>query len=252
MTPELLTFISNFIHLEEVDSTNLEAKRLVRQGHNENFVVIADSQTGGRGRGKNVWWSGNDSLTFTMSLGSLPERRIAEIPLVIGLAVQKVLQAILVETDVMVKWPNDIMADSRKICGILCEIEKGTNGKTKVLIGVGINVNDSMEDVPEAIKNIYVSIYELLGSEIDKTQLFSDLLTAFKQHISTFCTNGFLHFMPDWDTCDFLKNRLVEVDGQKGYVVGVSGTGRLRLLVGSDVFEVISGTVSLLNAKAQQ
>jgi len=246
MTPELLGFISNFMHLEEIDSTNLEAKRLVKQGHNENFVVIADSQTGGRGRGGNVWWSGKDSLTFTMSLGNLPELRIAEIPLVIGLAVQKVLQPILLGTEVMVKWPNDIMADSRKICGILCEVENGNDGNAKVLIGVGVNVNDSAEDVPDAIKNIYVSMHELLGRKLDKTQLFSDLLMAFKRHMETFCRRGFVHFMSDWDMCDFLKNRFVEVDKQKGYAVGVSERGRLRLLVDNDMREIISGTVNLL------
>jgi len=246
MTHELLEFIGSFIHLEEVDSTNLEARRLVKQGYNGNFVVIADSQTGGRGRGGNVWWSGRDSLTFTMSLGNLPERRIAEIPLVIGLAVQKVLRPILAEAEVLVKWPNDIMADSKKICGILCEVENGTDGNTKVLVGVGLNVNDSTEDVPEAIKNIYVSMHELLGRKFDKTQLFADLLMAFKGHMATFHRRGFAHFMPEWDMCDFLKNRLIEVDKQRGYAVGVSESGRLRLLVDNDVREIISGTVSLL------
>jgi len=251
VNPEILTFVNKFIHLDEVDSTNLEAKRLAKKAPAANFVVIAERQTAGKGRGGNVWWSGRDSLSFTLSLKMRPEINIIEIPLVIGLSVRSVLQSLLDQASVHVKWPNDIMANAKKICGILCESVHDVDGNERVFIGVGINVNDSIEAAaPESIKGLSTSTYDILGKKLDKNSLLADLLMEFKKRLDELSSFGFSHFMKDWEKHDYMKDRFVEVvypeHVVRGRVLGISKSGFLCILSENKTVEIMSGTVNLI------
>ncbi len=253
MSPEVFTFISECIYLDKVGSTNIEARRLLSAGPvRGNVLLIADNQSDGKGRGVNRWWSGDGSLAFTLILNRSvsAHKQLIKIPLVVGLSIQKVLQEFLSEP-VRVKWPNDVMVGSKKICGILCESDKDIDGNNRIIVGIGLNVNDSSDGAPEAIRPLITTMYDLLGKEIDKTLLLSQILLGIKKDLHALSCHGFSHFMQSWEISDFLKNRLIEVEDAKtvlaGHALGVTREGLLRLMLrDNSVKEIISGSIKLL------
>lgn len=154
----------NFIHLEETDSTNSHISRNLAEIPSPTMVTAA-SQTAGRGQRGNSWESEpGANLTFSMLFrpDHFPARRQFAISEAAALAIADAIAEYGVETKV--KWPNDIYAGDRKICGILIENSLTGMELTHTIIGAGINVNQSrfLSDAPNP-----VSIFQLTGKKTD-------------------------------------------------------------------------------------
>ena len=130
----------NILRFETLDSTNTEAARQARQGAAEGVCVVADEQTGGKGRQGRSWTS-NQGAGVYMSLILRPAMAPAQLPLITlaaAVAVYEVLsKGFLIEPDI--KWPNDILVSGKKICGILAEAVETPTGLA-VILGIGINL----------------------------------------------------------------------------------------------------------------
>ena len=142
---------------EKLDSTNNRAKELALF-ENEGTVIIAEEQSQGRGRMGRSWIS-SKKKSLTMSIILKPDilpGDVSKITLIGAAAVYLGLLDLGIETEI--KWPNDIILNGKKICGILSEMTCSFDKVNHVIVGIGININQDIEDIPEELKDIATSI----------------------------------------------------------------------------------------------
>ena len=155
----------SIIELDEVDSTNLEARRRVRKGAQHGTIVLAHTQTAGRGRLDRKWASAAGGLYATFIL------RPPEISnsFILGLAVHRELLKYNIAASV--KWPNDVLIGSKKIAGILGEIEKDA-----LCLGLGLNVNQDLETIKRhGLEHIATSMVLEIKRDINRAEKVSIL-----------------------------------------------------------------------------
>ena len=157
-------------HRETTGSTNDDARALAAEALSPKVaLVVAEEQTRGRGRGANVWLSPRGSISFTLTLPDIDAARLGVLPLGVGASVVGALRRL--GAAATVKWPNDVLIDDRKVCGILCEssVLKGT---ARAFLGIGINVESASLDreaAPEA------GALDASGLEVDRPALVADI-----------------------------------------------------------------------------
>lgn len=169
---------------KETDSTNLWIKRLAKDGAAHGTLAVTEFQSAGRGRlGRS--WEAPEGSSVMMTLLLRPDFEPALAPmltLVMGLSVAAALKKL--KLDVSIKWPNDVVADRRKICGILTEMGVENGSISHVAIGVGINVN--LEEFPEEMQDKAISMSIAGGRTYDRTQLIALVMECFEEHYETF------------------------------------------------------------------
>lgn len=218
---ELLTFAS-------IASTQDTARETALDGHALPFAVTAETQSGGRGRRGKSWNSPPGGLWLTMALSVPSAAAVRQSAMA---AAHGVATAVLTETGVrtLVKWPNDLLVERRKVCGILAEtlVQSGT---TILLVGIGVNVNNTVpqDQLPRAI-----SLVAEMGHSVDLQRLRDSVLTMVALDIDTLILRGFDIFRPWMDANLALRDELVAVEFndqlESGRVAGLSGTGALLL-----------------------
>ncbi len=229
-------FGRNFLFYEKLGSTNQQAKIMARQGAAEGSVVVADCQACGRGRMGREWLSPpGTNLYFSVILRPpVQPTRFAQIPL---LAAAVVHQALLHITSadglrLSIKWPNDILIDNRKVCGILCEMESEPDMTHFVVAGIGINVN--LRDIPEAIDGIATSLFLESGVLHSRPKILSTILNRFEPLYEEWLQAGDLGALYIYlEQHAWLKDREITVEtyhgSLAGRVRGISRTGELLL-----------------------
>jgi BirA family transcriptional regulator, biotin operon repressor / biotin---[acetyl-CoA-carboxylase] ligase len=246
---EAETFIRQFDRSAELPSTNDRAVELVREAVLETpLLVWSDRQTSGRGRGANRWWSAEGALTFSvvLSLESLvlPASRWPKISLTAGVAVCRALSRRLPRADIGLKWPNDVFLGEQKVCGILTEVPGP--GATHVIIGIGVNVNNSLGAAPVEVRNRATSLYDLTLHRHDRTEILIGILQQLETCLNWLTLNdGELE--QSWEEFCLLRGRWVrlrvgerEVEGQCG---GVQSDGSLLLTTSEGLKAFSSGIV---------
>ena len=172
------------IILKSTDSTNNEIKKLAALGEESGTVVTAETQTSGRGRFGRQWSSDKGGLYFSILLRTdLPPSNIAAITLAAGYAVCLAVRE-YTGLDARIKWPNDIIVENRKICGILTEIAAQSDSIDYIIIGIGININNT--EFPDEIKHKASSIHLETNKNIDKSDFFRTVLIYLDKVISSF------------------------------------------------------------------
>ena len=141
-----------------LESTNSESWELINTGCDTGTVIITDNQLLGKGRGNRNWSSSpNKSLTFSIVLSPKINSKLSNwISIISGLAIQKALTSF--STKVELKYPNDIMIGKKKLGGILCETKVAEKEIIHAVVGIGINVNEKIEDFDPAIQNTATSL----------------------------------------------------------------------------------------------
>jgi len=242
--PELLsrvraeTFVKHVEPHEEIASTNDRALELAADIDLPTpALVIAERQTAGRGRSSNVWRSGPGSLTFSLIIerpATLPIEQTPIISLLAGLAVQRAISTVVAGRPVKVKWPNDVYVDGRKASGILTEV--ASSAARRIVIGIGINVNNSLADAPADIRTKAVSLREAVGRTIDSVELLVATLVAIETELSIAEAHGGFD-VARWSPHCLLQGKRVCLRTPRGDVAGLC-TGvsdRGELLIGTEV-----------------
>ncbi|MEA3427690.1 MAG: biotin--[acetyl-CoA-carboxylase] ligase [Thermodesulfobacteriota bacterium] len=223
----------------EVTSTMDIAGELARKGCPHFTVVIAGCQRKGRGRLKRVWRSSEGGLYFTIVLRP-------QIPPVLSLRLNFAASLVLAQllrqmfcVDAMVKWPNDILVNGKKISGMLSEIEAESDMVSFINIGFGINVNND----PAAKEPAATSLRCVLGKKISRKQLLSEFLNEFETYINNAV---FDDIIPEWKKYTMTLNRRVKVitshDTSEGIAIDVDENGALILeLADGSIKKVIYG-----------
>ena len=221
------------ISLESVDSTNSlllsDRYRLMPSG----TVMTAETQTAGRGRGNKIWFSPQGGLYFSILLDAQTDlNEYNKLALMIAFAIRGQLIQYSENADMRIKWPNDILADGRKICGILTQAK--TRGETsRVAVGIGINLNIAKPDFPQDMDIEPVSLSELAGEPIDKDLFLRELLARIEIVHNDFLDGGFEKILDDINAVLFSKGREMDfsIKGKmKNFrVLGINTDATLRV-----------------------
>ena len=230
-------FPFHLIILDSIDSTNRFLLDKVVAGSNGlhgNPVIIAELQTQGRGRLGRRWYSGlGDSLTFSLLWRfDCSVRLLSGLSLVIGIAIIRALTHFGI-MDLTLKWPNDVLFQSRKLAGILIELSSNMQSGSAVVIGIGLNIQLS----PLAKDNIdqaFVDLFAITGRAINRNKLLAVLLSELATVLSDFNHLGFSYFRKEWLRYHAYEGQLITIalpDGTivKGIVDGVEFDGSLTL-----------------------
>jgi BirA family biotin operon repressor/biotin-[acetyl-CoA-carboxylase] ligase len=250
-------FGRNFIYLESTGSTNLHARAIARDGAPEGSVVVADSQTGGRGRMGRPWASppGVNLYASVVLRPPVPPVRVPEIPLVAAAAIHAALSQECPSLQPCIKWPNDLLCGGRKLCGILCEMESEPDCTHFVVVGFGVNVN--LAAVPEELRGIATSIALETGADSSRARILASVLNCFERMYGEWlAADDLAPVLPHLERHAWLQGKAVRIEQYgrtlSGTVAGLSPQGHL-LLKGEDgaVAAVNSGEAHLKSVNDQ-
>lgn len=178
----------NYIYYDTIDSTNIQCKKQCSNKVIEGITVVAEEQSTGRGRlGRH--WESPKSTGIWMTIGLAPKvlpEMASKITIIAAAAVYKALKELNI--DCGIKWPNDIVINGKKICGILTEMNTKENEINYVVVGIGINVN--MDCFPEELKEKATSLKKELGHRIDRAELLGKVLNYFEKYYDLFKDSG--------------------------------------------------------------
>lgn len=205
----------------------------------EGAVAVCDMQVSGRGRQGRSWQAPlGTSVLCSVLLKPPVERRPAELSLVAGIAVAEAVEHAL-GLAVQIKWPNDVMVNRRKVAGILAE----ASGDTAVL-GIGLNVNQSRDELPADARVAPASLYTVDGVERPRAPLLADLLAELEHAYDRWRDQGLDGLYDTLGARDFLRGRRVVVDGESGVGIGIERDGRLAVEIEGERRLVESGEVA--------
>ncbi len=246
------TFIGTLEIHDELPSTNNRALELAeRQDLELPALIVADRQTAGRGRGENAWWSAEGALTFSLILdaggcGIAPERW-PQVSLTTGLAVCEALDALVPQANLKLKWPNDVMLGGKKLCGILSEIPSSLKGR--IVVGIGINVNNSLEDAPPAVRDVAVSLRDATGARHDGLDVLIRVLQHLELEFARLSESSMSLSKRFRERC-WLNGREVSIENGfaavQGLCGGIDDEGALLVQTPLGLERVLSGTVTAI------
>ncbi len=239
-------------YFDRVDSTNTLAHRLAVDGAAEGTVVLAETQTKGRGRLGRTWVSPpNRNLYLSVILRPpVAAAQAPQLTLVAGLAVVEAVRAWAPAA--VIKWPNDVLVGGRKLAGILTEMEAEDSRVRFVVLGIGVNLNAEAEDFPPELRDKAGSLCEAAGTPIDRVTFAARLLSQLEGRYDLFLRQGFAAIGPLWEGFSCLSGRSVHIDGSggshSGIVIGLAADGALRLrdATGQEI-RVVAGDVTVVD-----
>jgi len=185
LLPEILAplvqgtiFSRNIHHYYKIGSTSTAAMQAASAGAPEGAVFLAEQQTAGRGRGANQWYSAQSSGIYGSVIlrPASPPSEVLVLALAAGLAVHSAVQEVNPQMRPDLKWPNDLLIDGKKFCGILTEMNSEATHVRHVVVGIGINVNQTR--FPEDLHPIATSLRQVSGKEWSRVELCAALLKS--------------------------------------------------------------------------
>lgn len=219
-------------YLPELPSTNDTAQKLAREGCPEGTVVVTECQTGGKGRMGRPWFSPRGKgLWFTIVLR--PPVNPAETPQVTMVAAVAVAEAVRAHTGVEsgIKWPNDILVQERKLCGILVELNAEMDRVNFMVAGMGLNVNVPRSEFPPEIRDTATSLQAESGRHIPRVPLLRALLKSFEDWYRLWLDEGFAPILSRWRELCVTLDCPVTVhtirESYTGHAINVDETGAL-------------------------
>mgnify|MGYP002479047352 CR=1 FL=1 len=268
------TFVQDGEVWQTIDSTNNRAKTLVvRPDLPLPFLVAAEHQTAGRGRGNRRWWTGQGSLAFSVILApptqagktvGLPsgvtapqnqpkfpeakrerpqETAVGFFGLLGALAVcQAVRPLVPPSVPLGLHWPNDVYVAGRKIAGILVEVA----ANQRAIFGIGVNVNNTAREAPEELRPFVTSLRDICGSFVDRTDVLVSILRQMESQLAVL-SNGATQLASEADRLCLQKGRrlILETEKQRyeGVCRGIDSTGAILLETSQGLRKFVSGTI---------
>jgi len=241
------------LHIESsLDSTNAAVRRLANADQHAT-VIIAEHQTGGRGRRGRQWHSPY-ARNLYLSMGWMFDKALSELgclPLVVALATVRALERMGLEGH-CVKWPNDLTLDDRKLCGCLVEVQGDSQGPCHAVLGIGINVHMPVSELTDGIDQPWTDLHSHLP-DCSRNTLAGLLLEEMVSALECFSALGFSPFSDTWERWDGLHGRTIEAvtaTGEiRGKAAGIDASGALMLDTGVEILKLHSGDVSLSKTK---
>jgi BirA family biotin operon repressor/biotin-[acetyl-CoA-carboxylase] ligase len=238
-------------HFSEIESTNDLLLRLGASDIAEGAVALAESQTRGRGRQGRKWLAAaGKSLAFSVLLRPrLDPHRIPGITLAAAVAVARALE--LSGFKAGIKWPNDVLLKGCKVCGILTEMGPSKDNRASVVLGVGLNVNQTARDFPPQLRSLASSLALVGGRRLDRVVVLQRLLKELETTYGWVLDHRFDRVRKEWRKRSVtLKRRVRVVQGRRSFIgeaydIDPMGALLVRTEKGTTV-KVLSGDVKLL------
>jgi BirA family biotin operon repressor/biotin-[acetyl-CoA-carboxylase] ligase len=234
----------------EVTSTNDVAKMLAEEGATHGEVVIAESQTHGRGRRGRSWISphGRNLYCSVILRPDLPPSRAPELTLVAAVALCEVLQQ--AGAAAAIKWPNDVLVRGRKIAGLLTELQADTEKIGHVILGMGVNLNSPLEDFTPDVRAAATSLMLERGQHVPRALFTAACFTRLEEWLDTHEAKGFEEIRKAWrDLSETLgRDVFVRADGKEfaGVAEDIDPSGALMVRSGGRLERVLAADVELL------
>ncbi len=205
------TFGKNFHFFRTIDSTNSKAKEIAATGTHTGTLIIAEEQNAGRGRLGRSWISEKGkSLTFSVILQpQIPVSNLGIISLYAGVAVCNAIRKTTSQTTEC-KWPNDVLIRKKKVCGILSEIVHHSGKTMSVIVGIGVNVNQS--DFPQEVQSIATSLSLESGKEYDCTMILSNILEQMEELYFLIQHSRYTEIINQWKSLSSIIGSSICVD----------------------------------------
>ena len=244
---ESTAYIARFDFYETLDSTNDLALALVRDAATElPALVLAANQTAGRGRGANTWLASSGALTFSLAIEppeALPADRLPLVSLAAGLAVCKTLAKLLpTGSAIGLKWPNDVLLDLHKVCGIL--VEAIPTPSRRLVIGIGLNVNNELPEVDGSW--LPTSMASVADTRFPLSNVLNELVSQLDDQF-LILHNRSEAWIADYQRYCTLTGHTVRIDtGTEqltGVCLGVAASGALRIRTPGGIQNVYTGTI---------
>ena len=213
----------DLLFFDEVDSTNDIAMDSGAKGAAEGLVVLAEGQSHGKGRMGRTWVSPKN-VNLYVSILLRPDISPPHAPVLTMMAALSTAQAITDVTglETMIKWPNDILVDQKKVSGILTEMNAEQERINYVVIGIGINVNMKNGDFPENLRMPATSLLGCTGKRVDRMNLLCTLIETLERDYEDLRNKGVMSIFERWcKRCDIL-GRHINVSLQGEVITGVA------------------------------
>jgi BirA family transcriptional regulator, biotin operon repressor / biotin---[acetyl-CoA-carboxylase] ligase len=247
------TFVRQVLFRCVLRSTNDRAVQLAARANlHLPMRVLAERQTAGRGRGTNQWWSARGSLTFSLLLDADPLRvrseRWPQISLTAAAAVCEIIEDICPDSRCGIRWPNDVYVAGRKVCGILPEVVPARDSiPTRLVVGIGINVNNTLTDAPPDVLARGSSLFDLTGTRYDMTEVLVRVLNRLEFRLGQL-TRRDARLAAAWSARCLLRSRTVELSlgtrRVRGSCQGMDHAGALLLTIGKRTMRYFSGVIA--------
>lgn len=241
----------NIVFNHAATSTNDIARELVEMGAEDGTVVVSETQTSGRGRLNRKWISPFGGLWFSIILKPrLSPSDASKLTFAAGLAVAKTLNE-LYDLEACTKWPNDVLVNRKKICGVLAEMSTSAETAKFVILGVGVNANFEAQTLPEQLWENVTSLKTELKRNINLEHLFRMLLENLESAYLQSIESGFCSVLEEWKTfATFLGTQVKVTEENEEWTgtaldVNVDGSLKLRLQDGT-LKRIFAGDVSVL------
>lgn len=238
------------LYFDTIDSTNTKAQELAEKGYPSGTLVVADKQESGKGRRGRSWVSPSGTGIF-MTLMIKPDinpNNASMLTLVAALAVAKAITSVTGE-EALIKWPNDIVVNGKKVCGILTEMNAQFDYINHIVVGIGINVHN--ESFPEEISQMASSLLiEAGGKRFHRAQIIAETMSYFEQYYDIFLkTQDLSALVREYDELLVNRNKSVRVLDPKepfdGKAMGITPKGELIVDTWESRKLVSSGEVSV-------
>ncbi len=230
-----------YIFFEEIDSTNIYAKK---ENLEHGTVVLAETQTKGKGRKGRKWVSQKGKgLYFSIVLKkSYPFEQFSVLSLLFPVAVKKAIQK-HISKQIFIKWPNDLYIEGKKFAGFLIETELEGSEISKIVAGIGVNVNNTTENL-KGIPTPATSLRIEEGKKLNRKQILADILLEIENQIESFSHEKVVDEVEK--SLLWKGKEVIVVDNHKrGTLLGINKKGYLILQTDRGLEEIVSGDLSL-------
>ena len=239
---------SQIFYKSSIDSTNELAKRLAYHGAPEGTIVVAEEQTGGKGRLERSFFSPKEKgIWFSVILRpQCTPKDAPKFTLMAAVAVARAMERFNLRAEI--KWPNDILYDGRKLVGILTEMSAEIGCVNYIVVGIGINVNVRREEFPADIREIATSLSEMAGENLNRAEFLRALLEEFDK---LYIFSNFEEIFKLWRQYNITLGKKVTVFSAEsgeiftGTAIDIDAEGALIVETGGERKIVYAGDVSI-------
>jgi BirA family biotin operon repressor/biotin-[acetyl-CoA-carboxylase] ligase len=207
-------------------------------------IVLTRHQTAGRGRGKNIWYSGPGVLTATFVLPTHEQIAPHHIPLIAGLAVRNAAAEVSGNDTIQLKWPNDLLFKNRKLAGLLCERVQKVD-----LIGLGLNIDPARRAIPAPLWPRIATLREAAGKSIDADAVLVAVARHLRLMMDRAAERPIAELLREYDSHHALIGKRVQVTDATGNAIhtgtcqGLDHMGRLLLKSRRGIERILSGQI---------
>ena len=245
------SFGQHLYSYQTVDSTQIVANHLANEGAEEGTVVLAEVQEAGRGRLGRKWHT-DHARGIAMSIilrPQVPLQKISELTLVIAVTLVRAMEK-TVNVHPQIKWPNDIFLNGKKVCGVLTELKGEADQLNYILVGIGINVNETEADFSGGLEEIATSLFLESGQTVSRAAFIANILYEMEEIYPLYLAEGFLPVKKIWEQYSLLNGK--KIIGKtphgllEGMYKGITDEGILLLEDESGmIHEIITGDVNV-------